>query len=151
MRLALVPTFLLSHPLTLLFLSSYPLSLILISSYLLTAIITCGVDGSRGWGLRLALVPTFLLSHRLIILLPCLRIILSYPLILVSSYPLISTITCGVDGSRGWGLRLALVPTEDNEAKLPSLPSKDNVIKDNVTKDHVKKDNVNKDNDIGAH
>ena len=60
---------------------------------------------------------------------------------------LIATITCGVDGSRGWGLRLALVPTEDNEAKLPSLPAiviKDNVIRSqapNVIKDNVIKDN----------
>ena len=30
-------------------------------------------------------------------------------------------LTCGVDGNRGLGLRLA-VPTDDNEAKLPSLP-----------------------------
>ena len=94
LRLALVPTFLLSHPLTLLFLSSYPLSLILISSYLLTAIITCGVDGSRGY---------------------CLIIISPYSLIILSSYLissyLIATITCGVDGSKGCGLRLALVPT----------------------------------------
>ena len=31
--------------------------------------------------------------------------------------------TCGVEGRRGWGFGLA-VPTEDNEAKLPSLPGK---------------------------
>ena len=30
-------------------------------------------------------------------------------------------LTCGVDGNRGLGLRLA-VPTDDNEARLPSLP-----------------------------
>ena len=77
----------------------------------------------------------------------------SYHPITLSSYPLdkirlIVTITCGVDGSRGWGLRLALVPTEDNEAKLPSLPgniTKDNVIKDCVITDNIIKDNVIKD------
>ena len=42
--------------------------------------------------------------------------------IVLSFYHLIISITCGVDGSRGWGFRLALVPTEDKEAKLPSLP-----------------------------
>ena len=63
--------------------------------------------------------PIFFLSHKRFFFLDV-SSVEGMPVVWMECHP---DHTCGVEGRRGWGFGLA-VPTEDNEAKLPSLPGK---------------------------